>query len=379
MKSRSSNRNIFYILGEEYLPERAPVSRAMTMTRYLRDDDFDARLLLLEGPSSPEDDYIHCIKRRFSNFKMQLLYSRLAMLLHVLPDVFRLRSKLTLILRDPFISVLLIPFVFIFRVNAMHDFHGFVYPGLEKVSRFGYWVHYFFERLTIQYYKKAIAINQAHVDQLPASPDVHIVTNGVDLDRFEGDLDNPYLEYNIPDDHCIAVFIGFMCFFLDLPTVIEAAKLSNKTTYVVVGNGSEYEMALLRDDLPDNLILAGLQPREKVANFIVHADIGIIAYTLKNSPNLDTDRTSARKLTEYMAGGLPMVICDLVPETDFLKVDKSCVFFETDSPESLYQTVESLFSDKEKMLAMQEKNCQTAQDFSWEKVFKESKLKEICS
>jgi glycosyltransferase involved in cell wall biosynthesis len=373
-----SQKKVIYVLGENYVPERAPVSRATEMVSYLNANAISAELLLICGDNSPTDPTIKVIQEPATkSFKWQLLITRLRMVVYLFPLIIKKKSRLTIIFRDPFISVLIWPLLVIFRVKKIHDFHGFVYPALEKEKSFGYWIQYIFEKLTIYLYKTALSVNQSLSDQLPSGSNTTIVSNGVDLKRFNRPSTNPYQSMSIPSENCIAVFVGFMCFFLDLELIIDSAKSNNSITYVVIGNGSEYDKAMMRNDLPKNLFLMGFLKKDDVINYIKHADIGIVAYTWKNSPNLKTNRSTARKISEYMAAGLPMVICDSVPEADSLRANKNCLFYETGNSKNLTFNVLSLYENKEKMSSLRDNNLIQVKQFSWEQLFQESGLKDI--
>lgn len=176
----------------------------------------------------------------------------------------------------------------------------------------------YLERLTINNSTRIITINHKLEDfviQLGAK-NTGIIGAGIDLEKFDHNLDGSNIreKYGIKKDDRLLFFMGFLYNFAGLKEVaLEIAKNGNKDLkLLIVGEGEAYpklENIVNKYNLKDQVILVGIQPYDKIPEFVAASDICILpAYP---DEEIMQDIVPI-KIYEYMAMGKP-VICTKLP------------------------------------------------------------------
>lgn len=146
-----------------------------------------------------------------------------------------------------------------------------------------------FTQKTIQNADLVITINKKLSEfavKMGSKPDKTILIDaGIDLASYDPDLDDSKIrqEYGIGEDDIVLFFMGWIYEFAGMKELAralgEAKDKYPKYRILVVGDGDAYdEMCQIRDeyDMPDQLILTGKQPFERIPEFLASADFCLL-------------------------------------------------------------------------------------------------------
>lgn len=151
---------------------------------------------------------------------------------------------------------------------------------------------------------RVIAVSDAvrrHAIACGATPErVTVVPNGVDLDRFAGEVANPRRELGL-DGSKVVGFAGSLKPWHGVARLLEAAQqLPSDYALLVVGEGPELEA--LRGAAGERVIFTGAVPEAEVPRYLAAMDIAVAPYE-----PLEDFYFSPLKIAEYLAAGLPVV------------------------------------------------------------------------
>ena len=198
------------------------------------------------------------------------------------------------------------------------------------------------EKLELYLYKsahKVIVLTSAFKQNLIArkiNPDkIHVVLNGVDLNRFYPRPKNLKLavEYNIDPEHFIAGYIGTFGMAHGLENILRAAELIKNITHIhflFIGTGAEREkLCKMVNELSlTNVTILNSQPKECIPEFWSLCDIALVH--LKDNPVFNEVIPS--KIFEAMGMGKPIVIA--APEGEACNLIKNEVVGVSVAPEN---------------------------------------------
>jgi glycosyltransferase involved in cell wall biosynthesis len=126
--------------------------------------------------------------------------------------------------------------------------------------------------------------------------------NGVDFDHFDQQQSCPP-EYSGLEGP-IALYVGTLLKErFDFELVNMAAKRLPHVQFVIIGPGDHAKMDF---DKRDNIHILGPRAHTDVPAYMQHADVGLIPFDVKKSPDL-INCTNPLKLYEYLAAGIPVV------------------------------------------------------------------------
>lgn len=175
-----------------------------------------------------------------------------------------------------------------------------------------------FEKMTIKSADKIFVINKGLKDyavEMGGNADkVSIIPAGVDLDKFNPDVDGSHIreKYGIKNDDILLFFMGWIYDFSGMKEVAESLSTTDNENIklMIVGEGDLYEPLLeMRSEknLDGKLILTGKIPFEDIPEHIAAADICLLpAYKNEIMMNI-----VPIKIYEYMAMGKPVIATDL--------------------------------------------------------------------
>ena len=146
-----------------------------------------------------------------------------------------------------------------------------------------------FTQKTIQNADLVITINKKLSEfavKMGSKPDKTILIDaGIDLASYDPNLDDSKIrqEYGIDEDDIVLFFMGWIYEFAGMKELAralgEAKDKYPKYRILVVGDGDAYdEMCQIRDEyeMPDQLILTGKQPFERIPEFLASADFCLL-------------------------------------------------------------------------------------------------------
>jgi len=190
-----------------------------------------------------------------------------------------------------------------------------------------------------------------------------LVPNGVDLSRISG-RDGPETGTPQPAGSEFAFRVGFVGFFgdwVDLETVLEAARLCPQVEFVLVGDGPRRPMLEKAAEALKNVRLTGALPHKEVFAEIRRMDLGLVPFKV----NRMTDRVSPVKLFEYWAMGKPVLAtgCRELQLTA-RSAPEALSFFS--GPGELAGRINRLAQDREALARAGRQSLQAVRDYDWQ-------------
>lgn len=187
-------------------------------------------------------------------------------------------------------------------------------------------------RMILQSATAISAVSEELAAELAVDTPVHVIPNGVDLDRFapsvQGDVDNaPHV-----------LFVGALTPWQGLD-VMQAARYDpawpDHVDLVIVGDGP------LRD-------LVAADPKIDYRGPVAHAQVGEMIGAAMAT--LSTKHTSARgasplKLYESLGCGVPVIVSDVPPQSTFVHTHRCGIVIPPDDPTALAQAVAQMTAD----------------------------------
>lgn len=158
--------------------------------------------------------------------------------------------------------------------------------------------------------------------------------------------------------------------------MIDAAKLSDnpEISYVLRGYGKMEEQ--LKQSVKDAALTnVRFAPPVKVYELIPSAESSHVGLAITIPYCLNFKLSVSNKLFEYAAAGLPVIMSD-IPEHQFLNNKYNFgIILKDNTPESLNQAVQKLYSDKELYSVLSQNALKMSSEINWENEF--SKLVEF--
>jgi len=242
------------------------------------------------------------------------------------------------------------PFVFELRdlwpesirvVGAMK--HPFWLDRLERLAKFLY-------RRASMIVTVTHSFRRALIDSGISENKIKVVTNGVDLERYQPQPKDPDLVARHElDGRFVVGYIGTHGLAHALETLLDAAALVQDTAqgespvFLFLGDGARKQSLVehaKRKEL-DNVVFIDSVPKEEVVRYWALLDASIIH--LKKTPLFETVIPS--KLFESMAMGVPVLHGVRGESAEIVKSEETGLVFEPENAQSLCDAVERLRRD----------------------------------
>lgn len=126
------------------------------------------------------------------------------------------------------------------------------------------------------------------------------IPNGVDFTRFENinpEMPKEYKNITTPK----IVYIGAVDNWFDYELVLESASKMKEYSFIIIGPVNGKMQKILSG--VDNIYLLGRKPHNKIPQYLMHSDIGIIPFI----DNKLTKSIHPLKLYEYCSAGIPVI------------------------------------------------------------------------
>lgn len=204
---------------------------------------------------------------------------------------------------------------------------------------------------------------------------VHVIANGVDLERFApAAVANKKRLQNLTALSDVTVgFLGTLKPWHGLTTLAEAWKIlhlrKQRIRLLIVGDGPEYEN--LHEDieqagLSDYVIFTGAVKPEQVPQWLGQMDIGVAPY-----PQLENFYFSPLKIYEYMAAGIPVITTRVGHLETVVSHERNGMLVEAENPVQMADCIERLIANPKKLQQLGVAARQTAErEHSWLSVVK---------
>ena len=76
--------------------------------------------------------------------------------------------------------------------------------------------------------------------------------------------------------------------------------------------------------------------------------------------------TSAMKLFEYLASGIPIIASNIPSNTEILTGDKNCILFNPDDSDSLVREIKKLWQNYDLREKISHNSIEISKEFTWE-------------
>lgn len=204
------------------------------------------------------------------------------------------------------------------------------------------------------------------------SPKLQVISNGVDLKRFEPTLskEDARLKVNLPLDAKIITYSGQFYEGRGVDFVIRLAGILKEYYFIIVG-GQPEEIKEMQKQATHNVYFIGHIPNGIVPIYLFSADILLLPYqhSLKvfggNVQSGDVIRPL--KLFEYMASNRPIVASDLPGLREVLDCNNSILV----SPENISEWIEAiniLFNNPDMRNSLSAKAFEDVKQFTCRKI-----------
>ncbi|MBU1176936.1 MAG: glycosyltransferase [Patescibacteria group bacterium] len=192
-----------------------------------------------------------------------------------------------------------------------------------------------------------------------------VAPDGVDLDKFDIDIskEEARKKLNLPLDKKIVMYIGLFDKWKGHNTLLQASKLFNEETILVMIGGTEEQVKKLKKEYP-NVFFLGYLPYIDLPINQKAADVLVIPNSGKTA--ISKYYTSPLKLFSHMVSQRPIVASNLPSLREILN-ENNAILVEPDNPQTLVDGIElalkeTNFADKILIQAYKD-----AQSYSWER------------
>ncbi|HET8551467.1 MAG TPA: glycosyltransferase family 4 protein [Gammaproteobacteria bacterium] len=193
-----------------------------------------------------------------------------------------------------------------------------------------------------------------------------VTPNGINRKRFTATLDKAAAKRQLGlEDRLVIGFVGFAREWHGLERVVEllGQDRSRNLFFLLVGDGlvcPALQRSAVSAGIGDRLRVTGIQPRDKVAEYVRAFDIALQPAVV--------DYASPLKLFEYMACGTAIVAPDKENIREILTDGRDGLLFEPHNPASFATAVERLCSDAalRARLSDQAQRTMETRDLTWD-------------
>ena len=199
---------------------------------------------------------------------------------------------------------------------------------------------------------------------------VHIIANGVALDRFAPAAENNAKRLaNLTACQGATIgFLGTLKPWHGLATLVDAWAIlrqrSENVRLLIVGDGPEYESLhqnIKSLGLLDYVQFTGAVLPEEVPNWLAQMDIAVAPY-----PNMEHFYFSPLKIYEYMAAGIPVIATRVGHLDTVVTHEHNGILVEAENPMEMADCISNLLKDTLKLQQLGKAARQTAEnEHSW--------------
>jgi len=200
-----------------------------------------------------------------------------------------------------------------------------------------------------------------------------IAHDGVDLDKFDIDIskEEARKKLNLPLDKKIVIYIGLFDKWKGYHTLLEASKLFDKETILVMIGGTKEQVKKLKKEYPNIIFLGYLPYRDSPINQKA-ADVLILPNSSKET--ISKYYTSPLKLFSYMASKRPIVASDLPSLREILN-EKNAILVQSDNYKDLAAGINQVLKDPNFYSKLSKKAFKNVQKYTWDERTKKILLK----
>jgi glycosyltransferase involved in cell wall biosynthesis len=189
-------------------------------------------------------------------------------------------------------------------------------------------------------------------------------SSGVNAERFAAA--HSYRKWNNTGEPIRLVYIGSLNYERNLMALCRAVKRANDTglcfSLIIVGEGTEQtDLERFASTTYGQIYVFPAVPHEQVPHILAQAHVGVLPF-----PDEEKFRvSSAIKLFEYMASGLPIMSTRIVAHTDVIG-DGAYAFWAEDATEQgLFNTLQQVWRSQAHLADMGTQASVAVEDWTW--------------
>lgn len=371
---------VLNLIKGEIRYDRAPSSRALHITKFLQERGIFTELVGMESQDPMVDEQIE-----FPVKIKRILEGKVGHALVKLPFLaiafraFQKEEVKNVIIRNHWQGMLFMPLAKLFDVRIFYDFHGYGYVEQRlKGRKFKPYITKFFEELCLKSTDFVITQNLHNITLAKELNDnVLYLDNGVDIEQFnidesvgEDEIRASKERFGIPDKKFTVGFVANVAQLMDLDCMLESTRsFDPQIHFVVVGSGQQLDR--IDTERYPNVTFTGRVDHGEIGNVLRTFDICI--YSL--SPIVANPfHGSPRKLKEWIAMGIPVIMTDIHPKPPYLQAGKNVIFIDSNEPEQWARAVNELAGDEQLLRDMRQENMALRDSISWDHVIEASGL-----
>lgn len=213
-----------------------------------------------------------------------------------------------------------------------------------------------------------------------------VVENGVALETFQKmhsprEITDLKKRFKLPDGKPIFAIVASFGSWLDPVHVVHAvSKLNNIVELMLVGDGPGIEKAKTEalNLKTENVHIIGKLRHEEVAAFLTGALYGCICpYESTWINSHKPDYFASRKVKEYMAAGIPIIVSDIPGRGSFLCDRKTCLLYNPKNSDALADKIKELIDNPILANRIGANAKRLAKQFAWKAICSDSGLFKI--
>ena len=204
-----------------------------------------------------------------------------------------------------------------------------------------------------------VTLSVSHVLAQQASGNVHVLPNGVSLEKAASAPSTPIQALNNADKPVVG-FLGAFEYFIDLDLLVNVAKAMPDLHFLLVGTGREWKriVARIEQESIKNVQFTGGVPHDQVFAYIRHMDICLSLFTKIPVSH----RACPIKLFEYLSQRKPVITTRL----DELKFIDDGFLYYGDTCDEICTQIRAILSDRTSAAAMSERGyIKTTERYTW--------------
>jgi len=190
---------------------------------------------------------------------------------------------------------------------------------------------------------------------------IKVLHDAVDLEEF---INEP--EINNTSSKPILTYCGSLSYEKGTDLLIEAASKLEGFQIIIVG-GLDTDVKIYSEKARNlninNIRFIGQVLPFEVVNYLNSSDILLLPSSGKSKKS--REYTSAMKLFEYLATGVPIVASDIPSNTEILTENKNCILFNSDDSDNLSQEVKKLWKDYSLREKISKNSIELSRQFTW--------------